>query len=132
MRRILLGLVMMAFFITVAQKASFLLELGVHHSLLTAAIALLGAGLGGYLARSRFLVPALVMHALLWAVAFYFVYQIAQLTGHGSLLALLQQNAPGFFLSLLGVSCGALIGQALARRRQPNNSSKPTPLRGAA
>jgi hypothetical protein len=98
----------------------------------SAAVSLLAAICGGYVARERFVVPALSICLLSWCAAIYLLYLIAAPTGQAHLGAILGHNWVAILASLLAAAAGAVAGQAFARRQQPNNSSKPTPLRGAA
>ena len=98
----------------------------------SAAISLLAAICGGYVARERFAVPALSTCLLSWCGAIYLLYLIAEPTGQAHLRVILGHNWAAILVSLLAAAAGAVAGQAFARRQQPNNSSKPTPLRGAA
>lgn len=77
----------------------------------------LGALAGAWLARGRFVVPALVVWALLWAAVAWLLHGIGAPAGGGSIAAILQYNWLAIVLSGAGAVAGALCGQELARTR---------------
>lgn len=85
---------------------------GAVHSLLE---MFLGAVAGAWLARRPFVVPALVVWALLWAVVTWLLHSIAAPAGNGSVMAILAYNWLAIVLSGVGAVAGALTGQVMAR-----------------
>lgn len=77
----------------------------------------LGALAGAWLARAPFVVPALVVWALLWAVVTWVLHAIGAPAGPGSVVAILQYNWLAIVLSGAGAVAGALCGQVLLRNR---------------
>lgn len=77
----------------------------------------LGALAGAWLARGRFVVPALVAWALLWIVFGWLLHGIGAPAGGGSVAAILQYNWLAIVLSGAAAVAGALCGKVLARPR---------------
>jgi hypothetical protein len=99
--------------------------------------ALIGVAVGTFIARGRFLVPALVLWASGCAVALAFGYRLQLAAVPMSLTDFLAFNLPSMSSKLVASACGLLLGRMAYIRwgrasQTPNNSSKPTPLRGAA
>lgn len=80
------------------------------------AIGFLGAAVGGYIARRRFVLPALALSLLEWLAALYLVYRIAEPTGQASVVSIVQLNLPAVLLSSVAVVLGVWFGQSLATR----------------
>lgn len=77
----------------------------------------LGALAGAWLARGRFVIPALIVWALLWASVTWVLHGIAAPVGQGAVAAILQYNWLAIVLSGAGAVAGALCGQVLAQTR---------------
>lgn len=85
---------------------------GAVHSLLE---MFLGAVAGAWLARRPFVVPALFVWALLWAVVTWLLHSVASPAGDSSVVAILEYNGLAIVLSGVGAVAGALAGQVMAR-----------------
>lgn len=77
----------------------------------------LGALAGAWVARAPFVVPALVVWALLWGAFTWLLHAIGAPAGSGSVAAILQYNWLAIALSGAGAVAGALCGQVLSRTR---------------
>lgn len=75
----------------------------------------LGALAGAWLARGPFVVPALIVWALLWTAVAWLLHGLGMPAG-GSVTAILQYNWLAMVLSGAGAVAGALCGQLLAPR----------------
>ena len=82
------------------------------HSLLE---LFLGAVAGAWLARRPFVIPALVVWAMLWIVVTWLLHGYGGRTGDASVAAILQYNWLAIVLSGIGAVTGALCGQVMAR-----------------
>ncbi|MGY0561339.1 hypothetical protein ACW7G2_11550 [Luteimonas sp. A277] len=76
--------------------------------------------------------PSRIWLYVVLAVLPYFAYSNAHLVGDPILGQLLPAFAFGWVMELLIVPAAVLLAGLLVRRFAPNNSFKPTPLRGAA
>ena len=74
----------------------------------------LAATAGAWLARDRFVVPALAAWALLWAAVAWMLYLIAAPVHQASIGAILQYNWLAIVLSGAATVAGALCGRVLA------------------
>jgi hypothetical protein len=98
---------------------------------------LAGVAVGTFVARGRFLYPALVLWLLSTVIVLSVGYR-AQVAGMPmSFVDYLAFNLPGIGSRLVASALGLALGSAAYNRwssvgRASNNSSKPTPLRGAA
>lgn len=117
MKRMIVAAVVM---LVVSAMAGELLGLfGVENShLQPALVGLLGATLGGLIARSRFVPAALLVHAAIWLVILYTLHSLAN--GQSTYLAIASHNASAMALSFPLVGLGAYLGQRLAARRGPS------------
>lgn len=103
---------------------------------LSALPALAAVAVGTFIARGRFLVPALMLWVLgtAFALTVGFRIQIAALPMTS--IDFLARNLPYIGSTLVASACGLALGRAVyalqLARRTPNNTSKPTPVRGAA
>ena len=79
--------------------------------------AAIGGGLGAYIAKRNFMLPALVALALCWSAAVFVLYQIAAPVGQASVRELLIFNAISISLSVVALVAGVLAGSALANRQ---------------
>ena len=75
-----------------------------------------GAFAGGFIANRGFLIPAVILWAVIWGVLIYVVYGIASAAGTASTLEILKNNAAPLLLSGIAVLAGAMIGQKSAGR----------------
>ena len=78
-------------------------------------VPFLSALAGAWVARGRFVVPALVVWALVWAVVTWVLHGIAPERTGPSVAAILQYNWLEIVLSLAATVFGAWSGQLLAR-----------------
>ncbi|HEU4773704.1 MAG TPA: hypothetical protein VFS82_04195 [Lysobacter sp.] len=74
----------------------------------------LAAAAGAWLARDRFIVPALVVWAVFWAVVAWMLHLIAAPVAQSSVGAILQYNWLAIVLSGAATVAGALCGRVLA------------------
>ncbi|MGN6656881.1 MAG: hypothetical protein ACTHJ9_16255 [Rhodanobacter sp.] len=118
MKRILLGLAATVAFGLVAGELISLAGFVVNPVLKSIALSFLATTIGAYIARRRFVLPALSLWLVVWLLVVYIVYSIAEPTGQASFLAITQINLLSIVLSAIAVAIGALVGQALARRAQ--------------
>lgn len=79
-------------------------------------IGLVGAFLGGLVARRGLLLPALAVWLCLWCYLTWALYQIADGTGNASLSSILHFNGAAIAASFAALIVGILAGQWLARR----------------
>lgn len=80
----------------------------------------LSALVGSFVARSRFVLPALSLWLVLWVAIIYVLYRIAGPVGAPSVIGLLSYNAIALIVSLVGAYSGAVLGQHLSRRLSPS------------
>ena len=103
---------------------------------LSALSTLAGVAVGTFVARGRLLAPAVLLWALgtFSALTFGFNMQVAAMPM--TFIDFLARNLPYIASTLVASACGLALGRAAygwqQAGRAPNNSSKPTPLRGAA
>ncbi|MGY0635264.1 hypothetical protein [Luteimonas sp. A478] len=118
-RRIFAGIVVM---LAAAWALSFARELLNLEHLLADPVSggltlFISALLGGFVARSGFWVPALLLWLVIWASTIYFLHRIGAPTSAApSVTDILSFNAVALATSLIGVSAGTLLGQHLSRR----------------
>ena len=79
--------------------------------------ALLAAFTGGTVARKGFLLPALGLWLVGWAVIAYTLYQIASPVTEDSMSSIIHYNWACFVVSGVATGIGALLGQSLATSR---------------
>lgn len=65
---------------------------------------------GAYVAHSRFIVPAILMPALGWAIAIHFLNQIAHAVGQHNLVDVAAMNFVGLLIGIGGALLGAIAG----------------------
>ena len=80
-------------------------------------VGLVAAGLGGFIARTRFVPVALIVHAVVWLAILYTLYRIAN--GQSTYLAIAGSNALAMAVAFPLVGLGAYLGQWLSARRAP-------------
>ena len=85
---------------------------------------LVSAFIGGAVARKKFVLPALVVCAVLWAVTMYLALRIAQPAG-GNLATVLSSNWIAVFGSLAAAVSGSVLGQ-ICRSMLPASRSRAT------
>jgi hypothetical protein len=73
-----------------------------------------GAFAGGFIARRRFLIPAIISWTAIWGVLIYVLYSIASAAGTASLIEILKNNAVSLLLPGIAVLVGAKLGQRLS------------------
>lgn len=76
-----------------------------------------GALVGGFVAQRRFIVPAIVVWAVIWGTLLYVLYGISAAAG-STLFNLLGSKAAPLLLSGIGVLAGAAIGQKISGRQR--------------
>lgn len=76
---------------------------------------LTSALVGGFVARSGFVLPALLVWSAVWGAVIYTLYRIAEPTGTASIAGILSYNAMDLAISLIGTWCGAVLGQHASR-----------------
>ncbi|MFC3269378.1 hypothetical protein ACFOED_10180 [Vulcaniibacterium thermophilum] len=103
-------------------------------ALIWALPGLVGAFCGGLISGRRFFAIALVLWAVPVLYTLQWGYAMQQPARPMGVLEYLGNQLPSLPFGVAAVLLGAWAGGALARQRRqkPNNSSKPTPLRGAA
>ncbi len=80
---------------------------------------------GAYVARSRFIIPAVFLSVVGWAFAVYFLNQIAHAVGQHSLTDVAAMNTIGLLIQTGGAVLGAITGYRFYSSRQadqPSNS----------
>lgn len=94
-----------------------------------------GVAAGTFIARGRFLIPALALWVLGAGFVFGYLYRIQLAALPMSLLDYAAMNLPGLGSSLVATACGLVLGrEAFAwwqARQVPDDSSKPMPTRDA-
>lgn len=111
--RIFLGLFA---YIAISVAADWLLaSLGnsIHPTVRVVFVSFVGACVGGFIARRRFFVPALLVWASACSFVVYALYRFAGPFGQGSVTI----YATLLMLSALGLVAGVAAGQMLARSR---------------
>jgi len=117
-KRIGLGLLATVAFTVLVEALISLAQLAVHPVARVLLLGFIGTALGAYIARRRFVLPALGLWLLSSVVVFYIVYSIAEPVGQASISGILQFNALGIMFSFAAVMAGAIFGQYLASRHQ--------------
>lgn len=80
-------------------------------------VGLVGAVLGGFIARTRFVPIALLVHALVWLAILYMLHSIAN--GQTTYLGIAGHSAFAMAVAFPLVGMGAYFGQWVAARRGP-------------
>ena len=93
-----------------------LADLSISPAMEAVATGFTGAAIGAFVARRGFVVPALGLWLLSWAVCVCILYWIAEPTGQGSIPGILEYNRLVIFLSALAVLAGVFSGRAVAQR----------------
>lgn len=119
-KKILLGLAAAVAFGVVAGALISMAKLSVDPVVQSVFLSFLGTAIGAYIARRRFVLPALGLWFVEWLIIVYVLYFIAAPTGRASFFAITQVNLLSIVLSALAVTIGALLGQTLAKRTQRN------------
>lgn len=78
---------------------------------------------GAYVARVHFVVPAVVLAAMVWASVAYFAISIAATAGQGDILAVAGSNILALILGGVGAAAGAYFGRYLATEDERNAAS---------
>ncbi len=68
---------------------------------------------GGYVARSSFLLPALVMAFVTWLVGVYAAWRLADAVKGMALIEVVINNLPGLALYTIAAAAGAFVGMWL-------------------
>ena len=117
-KKIALGVVVVVLFWAIGNELINVFELPISPTTQSVVVSLFGTGLGAFVAKRNFLLPALTVWLLCWSFALYILYQISVPTGHASVLELLQYNWISISLSALATLIGVFIGQSVARPSQ--------------
>ena len=80
-------------------------------------VAFVGAFAGGWVARGRFVLPAMTFWFVLWVVVGCIVYGIAASAGQASVVSMIRFNWIAMVLSGAATGTGAWLGQSLAASR---------------
>lgn len=75
-----------------------------------------GAFAGGFIANRGFLIPAVILWAVIWGALIYVLYGIASAAGAASVPEILKNNAAALLLSGIAVPAGVMIGQKISGR----------------
>ena len=81
-------------------------------------MTLLSVGLGAFVARRNFLIPAFALLAFYWAYIIYVLYLIAAPTGQASVLGILLTNTSALTLQAFATTIGVIAGQLLGQRTE--------------
>lgn len=65
---------------------------------------------GAYVARSHFVVPAVILSVIGWSFAIHFLNQVAHAVGQHNLTDVVVMNAVGLFIQTGGAVLGAILG----------------------
>lgn len=117
-KRTLLGLAAAATFALVSAELLSLAHVSVHPLIQTIVLGFVSTAIGAYIARRDFMVPARCLWLAEWMVSVHLIYVIAAPTGQASVRSIVRLNLWGMALSAVAVVPGALLGQALARRKR--------------
>ena len=79
--------------------------------------------IGAYVARAKFIVPAVVLSLIGWAFAVYFLNQIAHAAGQHSLADVVGMNSVGLLIQTGGAVLGAVAGHRLYSGRHEGVAS---------
>lgn len=119
MKRMILAVVVMLAVSTLAKElisftgfsslAEWQLESGI--------IGLVAAGVGGFIARARFVPVALLVHAVTWLGIIYILHRMGN--GQGSYLDIAGFNAIAMTVSFPLVGLGAYLGQRFSAQLGP-------------
>ena len=120
-QRILLGLAVMIVIQISAEKLMGVLGTtqSLYGTVPSVLAALVAAFAGGWIAQRRFLIPALLVWAVLWGVVVYLLYRIAVPVDPAAPASILQHNIMAIASSGAATAIGALLGQMLGGRRAP-------------
>jgi len=69
---------------------------------------------GAYVAKVRFVAPAVVLAVVIWSLFVYFANSIAAAAGQGNLLVVAGSNILGLILGGVGATTGAYCGKYLS------------------
>ena len=114
-KRIALGLIAMALIWLVGNELTTFFQFQTSPAIQGVLISLLGAGLGGFIARRGFLFPALALWLLIQALVIYVLYMIAEPTGQASLAKILSYNWISFISSAVVTTIGAILGERISK-----------------
>ena len=87
-----------------------------------AIVMFIAAFAGAYVAKVRFVIPAVVLAALFWAFVVYFLNSIAAVAGQNDLISVAGSNILGLIFGCLGAVFGAKLGLFAAGKR-PNGAT---------
>ena len=115
LKRIALGIATTVFLWVIASNLIPLLNFPIPAAVQSFLMTLISVGVGAFIARRGFLIPAFALLALYWACAIYLLYLVAAPTGQASFLGILLTNASALtlqaFATMIGVVGGQLLGQ---------------------
>ncbi|WP_143814225.1 hypothetical protein [Novilysobacter spongiicola] len=122
-KRILLGLAVMILIQFSAEK--LMLTFGAGQSIYgnppSIIAALAAAFAGGWVAQRGFVVPALLLWAVLWCTVVYLLYRIAAPVDPAALASIFRHNVLAIACSGAAITFGAALGQVLSQRRARRN-----------
>lgn len=81
----------------------------------SAVLVFVAAAAGAFVARVRFVVPAIAFTALSWALGVYILNQIGAPMGQDNILELAGSNILGLLFGIIGAGLGARIGEKISR-----------------
>ncbi len=117
-KKIAIGMVIAVLFWIIGGEIIGLMKLPISPVAQSYAVSLIGSGLGSYVAKRNFLIPAFAVWALCWALAIYMLYLIAAPTGQASVAGIIRYNVSALALSAFATLIGVFGGQVLAQRNQ--------------
>jgi hypothetical protein len=117
-KKIAVGMVTVALFWLIGNELIGLLELPIPPGPQSFVISLTGSGIGAYIAKRNFIIPAFAVWFLCWCFAIYMLYLIAEPTGQASISSIIEYNILALAISAIASFIGALGGQVLAQRNQ--------------
>ena len=117
-KKIAIGMIIAILVWTIGNELIGLLDLPIPPIAQSFVVSLSGGGLGAYVAKRNFLVPALAAWVLCWGIAIYMLYLIAAPTGQASFSGIIGYNWSVIALSAFATLIGVLGGQVIAQRTQ--------------
>jgi hypothetical protein len=78
---------------------------------------------GAYVARVRFVVPAVVLAAVIWAFVVYFANSIAATAGQGDILAVAGSNILALIFGGVSAASGAYLGRYSSTKNESSAAS---------
>ena len=116
-KRLALGLTAMALIWIVGNELIGLFKLQTSQTIQQILMILLSTGVGAFIARRHFLLPAFALWLLIQTYVIYVLYMIAEPTGQASLTGILSYNWISLASSAVAIVVGVALGERLSSHR---------------